>query len=93
MMKGSEPKTPGTRTRTAKETGGLSPAPRGSRKDASAEERRALIAESAYLKTQRRGLKGYIEQDWLEAEAEFDALPALSDGSGSLDELPQQFDW
>ena len=47
------------------------------------------------MKTKRRGLQGYNEQDWLEAEAEFDALPALPlrDRSGSIGELPQQFDW
>ena len=73
-MKELETKTAQTSTGTPRMTGGLSPAPRGSRNGASAEERRAVIAESAYLKSERRGLQGNAEQDWLEAEAEYDAL-------------------
>ena len=94
MMTESETKTPGTTTRTSKETGDL-PRAAGKPECASAAERRARIAESANMKTKRRGLQGYNEQDWLEAEAEFDALPALPlrDRSGSIGELPLQFDW
>ena len=41
----------------------------------SAEERRRLIAEAAYFKAERRGFPedGALE-DWVEAEAEIDAL-------------------
>jgi hypothetical protein len=51
------------------------------------EERRTLIAQSAYLKAERRRFQSNPEQDWLEAEAEFDALPV---GAGSPDERPKQ---
>ena len=88
-MNGLETNTPEPGTRTPKETNGLSPATRRSRKEASAEERRALIVESAYLKTERRGSKGNAKQDWLEAEAGSDELPCAS---SSLDE-PPQLDW
>ena len=47
----------------------------------SLETRRAMIAESAYLRSERRGfVPGYEEQDWLAAEKEIDAL--LSAGAG-----------
>jgi hypothetical protein len=36
------------------------------------EERRRLIAESAYLKAEQHGFQGNPEQDWLEAEAELE---------------------
>ncbi len=46
-----------------------------------AEARRALIAESAYLRAQARGfLPGREAEDWLAAEAEVDALLKLSHG-------------
>jgi len=39
------------------------------------EARRALIAEAAYLRAERRGfIPGHETDDWLEAEAEVDAL-------------------
>jgi hypothetical protein len=48
----------------------------------SPEERRALIAESAYLRAERRGFgPGYEVEDWLAAEREIDAL--LNSGSGA----------
>ena len=41
----------------------------------SAEERRRLIAEAAYFKAERRGFpKDGALEDWVEAEAEIDAL-------------------
>jgi len=47
-----------------------------------AEARRALIAESAYLRAERRGFApGHETEDWLAAEAEVDAL--LRAGRGS----------
>ena len=46
-----------------------------------AEARRAMIAESAYLRAERRGFTpGHETQDWLAAEAEVDALLKLSHG-------------
>jgi hypothetical protein len=48
----------------------------------SAETRRAMIAESAYLRSERRGFAaGFEEEDWLAAEKEIDAL--LSAGPGA----------
>jgi hypothetical protein len=48
----------------------------------SPEERRAMIAESAYLRAERRGFgPGYEVEDWLAAEREIDAL--LNSGSGA----------
>jgi len=41
----------------------------------SPEDRRAMIAESAYLRAERRGFApGHEEADWLAAEEEVDAL-------------------
>jgi Protein of unknown function (DUF2934) len=45
------------------------------------EARRALIAQSAYLRAEARGfLPGREAEDWLAAEAEVDALLKLSHG-------------
>jgi hypothetical protein len=45
--------------------------------------RRAMIAEAAYLRAERRGFVGGDEvEDWLAAEAEVDAL--LRAGNGGL---------
>lgn len=41
----------------------------------SAEERRSMIAEAAYLRAERRGFApGHETEDWLAAEADVDAL-------------------
>ena len=41
----------------------------------SPEERRHMIADAAYFRAQRRGSQGGDpERDWIEAEAEIDAL-------------------
>jgi hypothetical protein len=46
-----------------------------------AEARLAMIAQSAYLRAERRGLApGHETEDWLAAEAEVDALLKLSHG-------------
>ena len=46
------------------------------------ESRRALIAETAYLRAERRGFTpGYETDDWLAAEAEVDALLKVEPGS------------
>jgi hypothetical protein len=47
-----------------------------------AEARRALIAESAYLRAERRGFApGHENEDWLAAEAEVDTLLKVGHGS------------
>jgi hypothetical protein len=51
------------------------------------EERRRLIARSAYLKAEQHGFQSSPEQNWLDAEFELDALSA---GSGSPDERPEK---
>jgi Protein of unknown function (DUF2934) len=46
------------------------------------EARRALIAENAYLRAERRGFQpGYETEDWLGAEAEVDVLLKAAQGS------------
>jgi hypothetical protein len=60
--------TPPKGTRTAKATS----APRAA---ISADDRRAMIAEAAYLRAERRGFaSGHETEDWLAAELEVDAL-------------------
>lgn len=45
------------------------------------EARRAMIAEAAYLRAERRGFHpGYEVEDWLAAEAEVDALLSSNPG-------------
>jgi len=45
------------------------------------EARRALIAENAYLRAERRGFEpGHETEDWLAAEAEVDALLRAEQG-------------
>lgn len=52
-----------------------SPATIASAAEVSAEARRALIAEAAYLRAERRGFApGQETDDWFAAEAEVDAL-------------------
>ena len=47
----------------------------------SAETRRAMIAQAAYLRAERRGFSaGAEEEDWLAAEAEVDALLRAGNG-------------
>ena len=46
-----------------------------------AEGRRTMIAENAYLRAERRGFApGHETEDWLAAEAEIDALLKVSHG-------------
>ena len=48
-----------------------------------AETRRAMIAEAAYLRAERRGfVAGREEEDWLAAEEEVDALLSAGQGGG-----------
>jgi hypothetical protein len=69
-----------TRTRTAAQAQAArapGKAPPG-RTSVSAEGRRAMIAEAAYLRAERRGfIPGHETEDWLAAEEEVDALLAL----------------
>ena len=62
------------------------PAAKGtrSRKSISSEERSHLIAEKAYLRAERRGFRGGDPvEDWLEAEAEVDAMLMRPGGGGA----------
>jgi len=46
-----------------------------------AEVRRSMIAEGAYLRAERRGFApGHETEDWLAAEAEVDALLKVGEG-------------
>jgi hypothetical protein len=55
--------------------------PLAARPGVTAEARRAMIAENAYLRAERRGfVPGYETEDWLAAEAEVDALLKVSHG-------------
>jgi Protein of unknown function (DUF2934) len=48
------------------------------------EARRAMIAEGAYLRAERRGFApGYETEDWLAAEAEVNALLKVGHGGSS----------
>ncbi len=49
-----------------------------------AEARRAMIAEAAYLRAERRGFApGYETEDWLAAEIETDALLRSAHGGAA----------
>ena len=59
-------------------------APADPRMAVSAEARRALIAQNAYLRAARRGFEpGQESEDWLAAEAEVDALLRVEHGGSS----------
>ena len=76
--------TPAPAAATTTTTTTTATAPRRCAKPAqvSADVRRAMIAESAYLRSERRGFApGFEEQDWLAAEKEIDTL--LSAGPGA----------
>lgn len=63
---------PSRRTTSAKTA---DPAPRTAGIRVSAGERRAMIAQAAYLRAERRGfVPGGEVEDWLAAESEVDAL-------------------
>jgi hypothetical protein len=99
MAMRSDLKTPARGIGAIKEELGPSPASHGIARNApeaegarsgtvtTPEERRMLISQSAYLKAERRCFQSNPEQDWLEAEAEFDTLPV---GSCSPDERRKQ---
>ena len=52
-----------------------------SRAAVSADDRRAMIAEAAYLRAERRGFApGHETEDWLAAEVEVDVLLKIGPG-------------
>jgi len=74
-----KPARPAPRTGVRK--GAPPPAPRMA---LTREGRRALIAEKAYLRAERRGFApGHESEDWLAAEAEVDALLKVSLGGSA----------
>jgi hypothetical protein len=59
-----------------------SPADAPARVQLTPEARRALIAETAYLRAERRGFEpGHETEDWLAAETEVDALLKVEQGA------------
>jgi Protein of unknown function (DUF2934) len=71
-------KTPSPTTRGRKSAVWSPPA----RAKLTPERRHALIAESAYLRAERRGFApGHETEDWLAAEAEVDALLKVAQSS------------
>ena len=59
-----------------------SPSDKPTRVEVTPEARRALIAETAYLRAERRGFApGQETEDWLAAEAEVDALLKVEQSS------------
>jgi hypothetical protein len=72
---------PAAQSRSQKKT----PALKGGkpRKGITPEERHRLIAESAYLRAERRGFQGGDpREDWIAAEAEIDAMLMRPRGGG-----------
>jgi hypothetical protein len=58
-----------------------SPTDKPARVQVTPEARRALIAETAYLRAERRGFApGHETEDWLAAEVEVDALLRVDQG-------------
>ena len=56
-------------------------APAAAQPAVTAEVRRLMIAEGAYLRAERRGFEpGHETEDWLAAEAEVDALLKVGEG-------------
>ena len=75
-------KAPARRASTAKKPAARARAARAPR-SISADERTRLISEAAYFRAEQRGFRGGDpERDWLEAEAEVDAL-LLRERSGN----------
>jgi Protein of unknown function (DUF2934) len=73
--------TPPTGAAAAPARARKSPTVAKTRVKVTAEARRALIAESAYLRAERRGFApGHEAEDWLAAEAEIDALLRVEHG-------------
>jgi hypothetical protein len=87
MPAGANPADPALPDPTA-----MRPPPRGrksptvaqNRAQLTPDARRALIAQNAYLRAERRGFEpGHETEDWLAAEAETDALLKVGHGGSS----------
>lgn len=76
------PATAGTRARSAQPKGARAVKEKASQRAAvSTEDRRAMIAEAAYLRAERRGFTpGHETEDWLAAEVEVEALLKIGPG-------------
>lgn len=76
------PATADTRARSAQPKGPRAvQAKSPPRAAVSADDRRAMIAEAAYLRAERRGFApGHETEDWLAAEVEVDALLRIGPG-------------
>ena len=71
------PKAPRMRAKSTTPRAAKKPAPAKATTAVAVSEdvRRGMIAEGAYLRAERRGFaSGHEDQDWLDAEAEVDAL-------------------
>jgi Protein of unknown function (DUF2934) len=76
------PATADTRARSAQpKATRAAPAKSTSRAAVSADDRRAMVAEAAYLRAERRGFApGHETEDWLAAEVEVDVLLKIGPG-------------
>jgi hypothetical protein len=75
------PATADTRPRSQAKAARTTKAKAPQRAAVSAEDRRAMIAEAAYLRAERRAFEaGHETEDWLAAEVEVDALLKLGHG-------------
>ncbi len=76
------PATADTRSRSAQPKAARTSKARAPQRAAvCAEDRRAMIAEAAYLRAERRGFApGQETEDWLAAELEVDALLKIGHG-------------
>jgi hypothetical protein len=73
----SASRAPSARRPTSARAKAATPAAQEPARHSDADERRRLIAQAAYFRAERRGFApGGEERDWLEAEAEVDALLA-----------------
>lgn len=85
-VRAAEPPQPPEKTTPRRRATPETPAPASgapTRITVSEDARRAMIAQAAYLRAERRGFApGDEVEDWLEAEAEVDAL--LRAGNGGL---------
>lgn len=76
------PTTADTRARSAQpKATRVAPGKSPPRAAVSGEDRRAMIAEAAYLRAERRGFApGHETEDWLAAEVEVDVLLKIGPG-------------
>jgi hypothetical protein len=75
------PADPAARPEVARPAARAKRSPALPRPAVSPEARRAMIAQNAYLRAERRGFEpGHEEEDWLAAESEVDALLKIDHG-------------